>query len=161
MEPIKVEVTVGVNIDLSQGTKDFLLKILERKIEAENERAEKASAPLLQALAAVQSGCTPLTASTQQPAASSTTGENAPAPGGTTAKEPATPVTPAAPTVPSKENEGAESAVSIEDVRKVLAEKVNDHRGAIKNKLDSLGAPSVTKLDPSKYAEMLDFLKSL
>lgn len=155
MEPIKVEVTVGVSIDLSQGTKDFLLKILERKIEAENERAEKASAPLLQALAALQSGCTPRTASTQQPAAFSTTGENAPAPGGTTVKEPTTPA------APSKENEGAESAVSIEDVRKVLAEKVNDHRSAIKNKLDSLGAPSVTKLDPSKYAEMLDFLKSL
>lgn len=55
----------------------------------------------------------------------------------------------------------AEPAVSIEDVRKVLAEKVNEHRAAIKDKLTELGAPSVTKLDPSKYNEMYDFLKSL
>ena len=52
-------------------------------------------------------------------------------------------------------------AVSIEDVRKVLAEKVNEHRAAIKDKLTELGAPSVTKLDPSKYSEMYNFLKSL
>lgn len=52
-------------------------------------------------------------------------------------------------------------AVSIEDVRKVLAEKVNEHRAAIKDKLTELGAPSVTKLDPSKYNEMYNFLKSL
>ena len=59
------------------------------------------------------------------------------------------------------EPEAEAPAVSIEDVRKVLAEKVNEHRAAIKDKLIELGAPSVTKLDPSKYEEMFNFLKSL
>lgn len=53
------------------------------------------------------------------------------------------------------------SSLTIEDVRKVLSEKVNDHRAEIKQKLSDLGAPSVTKLEPSKYQEMYDFLKSL
>ena len=52
-------------------------------------------------------------------------------------------------------------SVGIEDVRKVLSEKVNDFRMEIKEKLNELGAPSVTKLDQSKYQEMYDFLKSL
>ena len=51
--------------------------------------------------------------------------------------------------------------IDIEDVRKALAEKVNDHRDAIKQKLTELGAPNVTKLDPAKYAEMYEFLKAL
>lgn len=54
-----------------------------------------------------------------------------------------------------------EATVSIEDVRKVLAEKVNEHRNEIKEKLNEFGAPSVTKLDKSKYQEMYNFLKSL
>ena len=43
----------------------------------------------------------------------------------------------------------------------MLAQKVNEHRGVIKQKLNEFGAPSVTKLDPSKYDEMYNFLKSL
>lgn len=52
-------------------------------------------------------------------------------------------------------------AISIDDVRKALAAKVNDHRAEIKEKLEELGAPSVTKLDPAKYSDMLNFLNSL
>lgn len=59
---------------------------------------------------------------------------------------------PAAPAATSK---------TIEDVRAELAKKVNDHRDAIKAKLTEFGAPSVTKLDPSKYDEMYNFLTSL
>lgn len=55
----------------------------------------------------------------------------------------------------------AKPSITIEDVRKVLQAKVNDHRAAIKEKLSALGAPSVTKLDESKYQEMYDFLASL
>ena len=50
---------------------------------------------------------------------------------------------------------------NIEDVRGMLAEKVNEHRDEIKQKLNELGAPSVTKLDPAKYDEMYNFLESL
>ena len=53
------------------------------------------------------------------------------------------------------------TVVSIEDVRKALASKVNEHRQEIKEKLEELGAPSVTKLDPSKYEEMYNYLTSL
>ena len=44
---------------------------------------------------------------------------------------------------------------------KELSEKVNAHRNEIKGKLSALGAPSVTKLDQSKYQEMYDFLIAL
>ena len=43
----------------------------------------------------------------------------------------------------------------------MLAQKVNEHRDVIKQKLNEFGAPSVTKLDPSKYDEMYNFLESL
>ena len=59
------------------------------------------------------------------------------------------------------EKPAATTGVSIEDVRKVLASKVNEHRQEIKEKLEELGAPSVTKLDPSKYEEMYNYLTSL
>ena len=51
--------------------------------------------------------------------------------------------------------------ISIKDVREALSKKVATHRSEIKEKLTELGAPSVTKLDKSKYSEMLNFLNSL
>lgn len=72
----------------------------------------------------------------------------APAP----ASQPAPAPAPAAPAAPQ---------VTIEQVRQALAAKVNGHREEIKEKLNSLGAPSVTKLDPAKYAEMFTFLNAL
>ena len=59
------------------------------------------------------------------------------------------------------EKPAATTGVSIEDVRKALASKVNEHRQEIKEKLEELGAPSVTKLGPSKYEEMYNYLTSL
>lgn len=76
----------------------------------------------------------------------------APAPAPAPAQKPAPAPTPAP---------ASASSISIEDVRKALSEKVNDHRETIKQKLNELGAPSVTKLDPSKYDEMYQFLKAL
>lgn len=84
------------------------------------------------------------------------------------AKQPAPDPNPAAKQVeaPAPKPEPAKpvvkpSSIGIEDVRKVLASKVNDHRDAIKEKLNELGAPSVTKLAKEKYQEMYDFLISL
>ena len=65
------------------------------------------------------------------------------------------PAAPAAPAAP------ADNELSINDVRKLLAEKVNEHRAEIKDKLTELGAPSVTKLNKSKYQELFDFLNTL
>ena len=87
------------------------------------------------------------------------------APAAKPAPAPAKPAAPAAKPAPApakpaeKPEEKAE--VSIEDVRKALASKVANHRAEIKDKLDEFGAPSVTKLDPAKYQEMLDYLNSL
>lgn len=53
------------------------------------------------------------------------------------------------------------TSITIEQVRQALAAKINGHREEIKNKLNSFGAPSVTKLDPAKYSEMFTFLNSL
>lgn len=72
-------------------------------------------------------------------------------------------IVPSAPAAPSASAAPAASSASksIEDVRGMLAKKVNEHRDVIKQKLNELGAPSVTKLDPSKYDEMYNFLESL
>lgn len=78
----------------------------------------------------------------------------APAPAAPAAKPAPAPAAPAAPAT-------AAPQVTIEQVRQALAAKVNGHREEIKEKLNSLGAPSVTKLDPAKYAEMFTFLNAL
>ena len=82
------------------------------------------------------------------------------------APAPAKPAAPAAkpapaPAKPAEKPAEDKTEPSIEDVRKALASKVANHRAEIKDKLDELGAPSVTKLDPAKYPEMLDYLNSL
>lgn len=81
------------------------------------------------------------------------------APAKTASEVPAAPVKPAVPAKPA--TSAPVSTVTIEDVRKALSEKVNAHRNEIKDKLSALGAPSVTKLDESKYDEMYNFLISL
>lgn len=79
----------------------------------------------------------------------------------------AKPTTPAAkPAAPAAKPESkpantASDNISIEDVREALSKKVATHRSEIKEKLTELGAPSVTKLDKSKYSDMLNFLNSL
>ena len=76
---------------------------------------------------------------------------------------PAAPAAKPAPAAPAPAPQPAPAApqVTIEQVRQALAAKVNGHREEIKEKLNSLGAPSVTKLDPAKYAEMFTFLNAL
>ena len=79
-------------------------------------------------------------------------------------KAPAAPAAkPAAPAAKpeSKPENTASDNISIEDVREALSKKVATHRSEIKEKLTELGAPSVTKLDKSKYSDMLNFLNSL
>ena len=73
-------------------------------------------------------------------------------------EKPATPA-PVKPTATAPAS--VSTSITIEQVRQALATKINGHREEIKNKLNSLGAPSVTKLDPAKYSEMFTFLNSL
>lgn len=50
---------------------------------------------------------------------------------------------------------------TVEEVRALLAEKVEANRTDIKTKLTALGAANVTALDASKYVEFVEFLNSL
>jgi hypothetical protein len=136
METIKISVEVSVN--LSENTQKFLTSLFGNAI-APSAPAAPASKP------APTAPAKPAPAKpTPRPAAPAQT---------QSAAEPA-PSAPAAPAASS-------ASKSIEDVRGMLAKKVNEHRDAIKQKLNELGAPSVTKLDPAKYDEMYNFLESL
>lgn len=56
---------------------------------------------------------------------------------------------------------GSDPAVSIQDIRTLLASKVDNHREAIRAKLTELGAKNVTGLDPRNYDSFYEFLKDL
>lgn len=137
MEAIKISVEVSVN--LSENTQNFIKSLFGKAAVTTTANAKK-PATAVQAQAPKPQAPKP-----QAPAATS-----APT------KSVANPVSgaPAAQAASS-------TSKSIEDVRKMLAQKVNEHRDVIKQKLNEFGAPSVTKLDPSKYDEMYNFLKSL
>lgn len=139
METIKISVEVSVN--LSENTQNFIKSLFGNAIAPSASAASAAkSAPSAPATPAKPAPAKP----TPQPAAPAQT---------QSAAKPA-PSAPAAPAASS-------ASKNIEDVRGMLAEKVNEHRDEIKQKLNELGAPSVTKLDPAKYDEMYNFLESL
>lgn len=145
METIKISVEVSVN--LSENTQKFLTSLFAAGVPSGAQVAASVSKPAPAALAK------PAPAALAKPAPAKPTPQPA-APAQTqSAAEPA-PSAPAAPAASS-------ASKSIEDVRGMLAKKVNEHRDVIKQKLNELGAPSVTKLDPAKYDEMYNFLESL
>lgn len=126
-----IKISIEVSVNLSENTQKFLTSLFGNAI------APSAPAPTAPAKPAPAKP-------TPQPAAPAQT---------QSAAKPA-PSAPAAPAASS-------ASKSIEDVRAMLAKKVNEHRDVIKQKLNELGAPSVTKLDPAKYDEMFNFLESL
>lgn len=56
---------------------------------------------------------------------------------------------------------GSGPAVSIQDIRTLLASKVDNNREAIRAKLTELGAKNVTGLDARNYDSFYEFLKDL
>lgn len=56
---------------------------------------------------------------------------------------------------------GSDPAVSIQDIRTLLASKVGNHRETIRAKLTELGAKNVTGLDARNYDAFYEFLKDL
>ena len=150
METIKISVEVSVN--LSENTQKFLTSLFATGVPSGAQVAASVSKPAPAALAK-PAPTKPAPAALAKPAPTKPTPQPA-APAQTqSAAEPA-PSAPAAPAASS-------ASKSIEDVRGMLAKKVNEHRDVIKQKLIELGAPSVTKLDPAKYDEMYNFLESL
>ena len=144
MEAIKISVEVSVN--LSENTQNFIKSLFGGAMVTATTQAQK-PAPAAPAAPAKPAS---------QPAPAQAPKSQAPAAAPAPTKPAATPAlgAPAAQAASS-------ASKSIEDVRKMLAQKVNEHRDVIKQKLNEFGAPSVTKLDPSKYDEMYNFLESL
>lgn len=142
MEVIKI----NIEVSLSEATQKFLTSIL-----AGNTRIT----PVMPETTQVHELVKPATVSMPQTKPAPTPQPAKPA----QVEKPAEPAH-SAPVAPAASS-ASEPQRKIEEVRKVLASKVNDHRDVIKQKLNDLGAPSVTKLDPSKYNEMYDFLVSL
>ena len=142
METVKI--SVDINVNLSESTQEFIKNLFSVGAKV-SESVVKESATEV-----TETKCTrkKKVEATPEPEAEAEAAPEAEAEAEPEAEAEAAP-------------EAEAPAVSIEDVRKVLAEKVNEHRAAIKDKLTELGAPSVTKLDPSKYNEMHNFLKSL
>lgn len=56
---------------------------------------------------------------------------------------------------------GSGPAVSIQDIRTLLASKVDNHRETIRAKLTELGAKNVTGLDARNYDALYKFLEDL
>lgn len=56
---------------------------------------------------------------------------------------------------------GSDPAVSIQDIRTLLASKVDNHRETIRAKLTELGARNVTGLGVRNYDAFYEFLKDL
>lgn len=56
---------------------------------------------------------------------------------------------------------GSDPAVSIQDIRTLLASKVDNHRETIRAKLTELGSRNVTGLDVRNYDAFYEFLKDL
>lgn len=136
METIKI--AVEVNVNLSEATQNFI-KSLFGSARCEDCKSETpAVSPATKQVPTKPAAPAPTT----KPASNAPSASAAPA------------------ATPSPAPESA-STKSIEDVRLLLSKKVNEHRAAIKAKLEELGAPSVTKLDPSKYDEMYNYLESL
>lgn len=143
MEAIKISVEVSVN--LSENTQNFIKSLLGG-VAISTSQAKSAATPAPAAL--VKPASQPAPAQAPKPQAPAA----APVP-----TKPAATLAPGAPAAQA----ASSASKSIEDVRKMLAQKVNEHRDVIKQKLNEFGAPSVTKLDPSKYDEMYNFLESL
>lgn len=136
METIKVAVEVSVN--LSENTQNFIKSLFTGVPHA-------ISAPATATVAKpAEKPVEEKKSDTKKPVEPAQTKQSA---------EPA----PSAPAVPA----ASSASKTIEDVRRLLAKKVNDNREEIKNKLNELGAPSVTKLNHEKYDEMYEFLNQL
>lgn len=141
MEAIKI----NIEVSLSEATQKFLTSIL-----AGNTRITSVMPETTQ----VHEPVKPATVSMPQT-------KPAPTPQPAKPVQPEKPAEPAHSTPVAPASSASEPQRKIEEVRKALVAKVNDHRDVIKQKLNELGAPSVTKLDPAKYNEMYDFLINL
>jgi hypothetical protein len=152
MEPIKIELQVSLN--LSDETMKFFEHIITG-IAATAAIARGCTTTIMQATEPAKSAAEPAKSAAEPAKSAAEPAKSAAKPAAEPVAEPAKPAAePAKPAAETKE-------YSIDDVRKLLVTKINNHRPEIKDKLSELGAPSVTKLDQSKYSDFISFLNSL
>ena len=133
MEPIQINVTVK----LDDATQAFLSSLF-------HGTAQPAAAP----------------APVEQPKPAPAPAKPAEQPKPTAPVEQPKPA-PAKPVEQPKPATPAQPSITIDSLRELAMTKMNAHRVEIKQKLTELGTPSITKLDASKYQEMLEFLRNL
>ena len=151
METIKISIEVSVN--LSENTQKFLTSLFAAGVPSGAQVAASVSKPTHQS----ESVKPTHQSESVKPTHQSESVKPTPQPAAPAQTQSAAKPAPSAPVAPA----ASSASKSIEDVRGMLAKKVNEHRDVIKQKLNELGAPSVTKLDPAKYDEMYNFLESL
>ena len=134
MEPIQINVTVK----LDDATQAFLSSLF-------HGTAKPAAAP----------------APTEQPKPAPAKPAEQPKPVAAPAPVEQPKPAPAKPAEQPKPAAPAQSSITIDSLRELAMTKMNAHRVEIKQKLTELGTPSITKLDASKYQEMLEFLRNL
>ena len=137
----EIKISVDLNVQLSENTKEFINKAIATLLGASTSPAPApapASAP----------APAPATPKTEKPASTHTAQASA-------AHAQATVAAPAA------QASAAKTELTINDVRSIVASKAATHRNEIKSKLAELGAQNVTTLDPSNYQVFVDYLKSL
>ena len=135
MEPIQVNVT----IKLDEATQSFLSSLFQGVVKP-------TTAPV-----------------SEQPKPVPAKPVEQPKPAAAPAKPAEQPKLAAAPAKPAEQPKptGTQPSITIDDLRELAMTKMNAHRVEIKQKLTELGTPSITKLDASKYQEMLEFLRNL
>ena len=137
MEPIKI--SVDVNVKISESTQAFVRSLFS---------CTQIAQPLPSATQVARSVEIETQTVPTQPAASVPT------------PEPAKPA-PSAPAAPAPRTPATGPAHNLDELRKMLASKVNSHREAIKNKLTAYNAKSLTTLGKEHYDDMYNFLESL
>ena len=136
-----INVKIDVKIDLSEDAKSFIASLFKGNAQMPAAtQAKQAPAPAPKPVPAPKPAPAPETEPDPQPKPKPV---QAPAP------------------KPVQAPAASSTTLTVEDIRKELALKINVNRQEIKEKLTQLGAPNVTTLDVSKYEEFMAFLKEL
>lgn len=136
----EIKISVDLNVQLSESTKEFINKAISTLLGATTTTAPTSSPA-------------PAAPKTEKPAPTQTAHAQVAVTSKT--EKPATVAAPAA------QASAAKTELTINDVRSIVASKAATHRNEIKSKLAELGAQNVTTLDPSNYQVFVDYLNSL
>lgn len=157
-------INIKVTVELPEWLKALTEKLMSNGIQAsvKQEATEQPAAPEAPAKPAA-----PAAKPASKPAAPAQKPEAPAKPAAPAAKpkmslgKPAAPAAKPAASAAKPADDEPETELTINDVRELLKQKFEGNAATIKAKLLELGAENMTKLDPSHYQEMYDFLSDL